>query len=438
MNVNRKSLLLISVLTVIFGFHALNGTAHAAIADEIQKRNQQIEELQRQIDQYQKEIETQQSKKATLQGEINKLNAIIGQVTLEIRSLSHSIVRTSLEIEDTEDKITDAEEQLDKNHQTLAKYVRIAYETDQVSLTEVLLNNESLSDFFSNINNLQSTQESLRAAIGEIKNLRAQLDIHKDSLEEKQTDLERSKQLQEIEKQNLDGSKSQKNKILKDTQGQESKYQELVKKSQKDIEAIRSQITYLELAGVTAEDAIKYGQLAAIRAGIRPAYLIAVLEVESGLGRNVGRCNRAEDPIEKHWQTIMHTRDHEPFKTVTTQLGLDINTTAVSCPQYVNGKRNGWGGAMGPAQFIPSTWMAYASEVAQIVGRSLANPWNIEDAFTASATKLARGGANQQTRASEIAASKAYYSGNSKCSTSSCNSYANAIQRKAEEIAKNL
>ncbi|MBX4211333.1 MAG: lytic murein transglycosylase [Candidatus Yanofskybacteria bacterium] len=438
MDTTHKGILRISLLAVLFAFYAIGSVAHAAIQDEIEARNRQIEQLQKQIEEYQHQIESQQSKKATLQGEISKLNAIINQVTLEIQSLNHSIVRTSLEIEDTENKITDAETELDKNHQTLAKYVRIAYETDKVSLTEVLLNNENLSDFFTNINNLQNTQESLRQTIEDIKNLKDELGQQKDSLEDKQTELERAKRLQEIEKSNLDGNKSQKNQILKDTQGQETKFQELVKKSQKDIEALKAQVTYLQLNGVSVEDAVKFGNLAALRAGIRPAYLIAVLEVESGLGRNVGRCNRAEDPPTKHWESIMHTRDHQPFQTITSQLGLDVNSTAVSCPQYVNGKQYGYGGAMGPAQFIPSTWVAYAADVARIVGRSLANPWNIEDAFTASATKLSRAGATEQTRAAEIAASKAYYSGNSKCSTSSCNSYANAIQRKAEEIAKNL
>ena len=134
----------------------------------------------------------------------------------------------------------------------------------------------------------------------------------------------------------------------------------------------------------------------------------------------------------------MHTRDHEPFKAVTASLGLNINTTPVSCPQYVNGRRYGWGGAMGPAQFIPSTWVAYASEVSSLTNHNPANPWVIEDAFVAAAVKLARGGATAQTRATEGAASKAYYSGNSRCSSAPCNSYANAIQRKAIEIDKNL
>ena len=93
---------------------------------------------------------------------------------------------------------------------------------------------------------------------------------------------------------------------------------------------------------------------------------------------------------------------------------------------------------MGPAQFIPSTWMGYKEKVAKITGHSLPDPWNIEDAFVAAAAKLSRDGASSQTRAGEIAASKRYYCGNAASRSSGCVTYANSVQRKAEEIAKNL
>ena len=43
-----------------------------------------------------------------------------------------------------------------------------------------------------------------------------------------------------------------------------------------------------------------------------------------------------------------------------------------------------------------------------------------------------------KTVAAEKAASKAYYSGRSTCSSAPCNNYANAVQRKAAEIEANL
>ena len=98
----------------------------------------------------------------------------------------------------------------------------------------------------------------------------------------------------------------------------------------------------------------------------------------------------------------------------------------------------GCGGAMGPAQFIPSTWLGYEAEVIRITGHQPVNPWNFQDAFTASAIKLANGGATSKDRAGELRAAKAYISGNGSCSSATCNSYANTIQQKAADIEKNL
>lgn len=412
--------------------------SYANVQDDISERQKQIEELQRQIDEYQSQIETNHSQARTLEREISSLNAEIKQIELTIRSLELSIRQTSGDITETESQIAEAEDKMAKHKDAIIQLLKITYENDQKTLTEILLSNENLSDFFNAINNVRVNQEKLQVVIDEMKALKADLEQRQESLEDKRSEFERLRGLEALEKRSLDQNKGTKNKILKDTKGQEKKFQELVKKSQKDIEALRAQITYLALNGVTAEEAVKFGQLAAIRTGIRAAYLIAVLEVESGLGRNVGRCNRPEDPPAKHWQEIMHTRDHQPFQNVTSQLGLDTNNTAVSCPQYISGRRYGWGGAMGPAQFIPSTWVAYAAEVSSLTGHNPANPWVIEDAFVAAAVKLARAGATAQTRSAEIAASKAYYSGKSNCTSAPCNSYANAIQRKASEIEKNL
>lgn len=429
-----RFLVVFSFAILVFGF----SQANAAVQDEITERQKQIEEIQRQIEKYQAEIQTSQSKARTLGNEIAKLNAQIKEIALNIRSLELSITQTSAEINLTESQIFDAETKIAKQRETLAQYLQIAYESDQETLAEIILKNDDLSDFFNDLNSLRINQENLKVSIQNIRTLKIDLEDKQNQLEDKRTEFEKLKNLEVLEKRSLDQNKNASGKLLKDTKGQESKFQDLVKRSKKDIDALRAQVAFLELNGISVEDAIKYGQLAAIRAGIRPSYLIAVLEIESGLGRNVGKCNRAEDPSEKKWQNIMHKRDHDPFLQVTSLLGLDANSTAVSCPQFVNGRRYGWGGAMGPAQFIPSTWVAYAAEVSRLTNHNPANPWLIEDAFMAAAVKLARGGATAQTRTAEIAASKAYYSGNSRCSTAPCNSYANSIQRKAEEIAKNL
>ncbi len=433
--------LTISALAVIFAF-GLAGSASAGVTEEIEAKNRQIEELQRQIDQYQQQIDETRSKSSTLQNEIAKLNASISQIQLEIRSLGFAIDQANLEIQDTQAKIVDAEGKLEKHKNALAQYVRLTYEIDQRTLTEVLMNTRTLSDFFNDLHNVQTTQENISTTIEQIKGLKEDLGQHKDVLEEKRTDLNQMKRLQEVEKKSLDGTKGQKDRVLKDTKGQESKFQELVKKSKTDIERIREQVFYLQQNGISVEDAVKYAQLAAIGTGIRPAFLLAELEQESALGANVGRCyitditsgnSRKITTGQVFTRGINPTRDLALFLNITRELGKDPLQTPISCwPGF------GWGGAMGPAQFIPSTWVGYAAQVAKLVGRSIANPWNIEDAFTAAAVKLANGGATSKTRAGEIAASKAYYCGNPKSTSSNCINYANSVQRKAADIEQSL
>ncbi len=105
-------------------------------------------------------------------------------------------------------------------------------------------------------------------------------------------------------------------------------------------------------------------------------------------------------------------RDQEPFKEITKELGLNIETTPVSCPMRdARGRRLGWGGAMGPAQFIPSTWQGYKSQVVAFTGQATANPWDIRDAFAAAAILLSRNGARNGGEDSEWAAAMRYFSG---------------------------
>jgi len=65
---------------------------------------------------------------------------------------------------------------------------------------------------------------------------------------------------------------------------------------------------------------------------------------------------------------------------------------------------------MGPAQFIPSTWMGYKDRLTGILGHT-PDPWDLTDAFTASAFKLANGGATSHAYNAEWKAAMLYYAG---------------------------
>ncbi|MBI2057464.1 MAG: lytic murein transglycosylase [Candidatus Yanofskybacteria bacterium] len=410
--------------------------ANASVQEDIETKNKQIEELRKQIEEYQQQIDEKGKNARSLSNEISIINSKISQIQTEVRSLGLSIEKTSSEIEQTLEQIKEAEDKIAKHRSALSASLRLLDQTEQENLIEMILKNENFSSFFNNLNNLQVTQESLRVTIENVRSLKKELEEKEESLNERKGELEDLRQIQQIEKRSVEQVRSEKNNLLKTTKGEEAKFQSLLKKSQADIEKIRAQIFYLEQNGVSAEEAVKYAQLAAIGVGIRPAFLLGILEVESGLGKNVGTGNWLKDMYQCYLKLKKPERaeqEKNAFFAIVTKLGLNPDTVKVSRePNY------GCGGALGPAQFIPTTWLGYEADVARLTGHNPPNPWNVEDAFTASAIKLGRAGATAKTRASEIAAAKAYISGKPSCSTSTCNYYANSVLRKAEAIEKNL
>ncbi len=424
---------------------ALPRFAHAGIAEDILAKQRQIEELQRQIEVYQEQSAAAGQQSKTLQNEIAKLNAQISQINAQIQQLNVSIDRTGLEINVTVAGISDAEQTVQLHQQAIAEYLRATYAADQKSLSEIILQNNAFSQFFDYLHQIQLTQVNLRTTIGDIRALQEQLDTKREDLEGKKSQLEKMRLLTALQQRDLASVKGTKSSILKTTQGEEAKYQQLIKKTKLDLDRIKDQISFLLQGGLTVEDAVKYAQLAAIGAGIRPAFLLALLDVESRLGQNVGTGNWNDDMYlcyqrlaniypSKRAHYLKRAEDEKnAYMAIMSKLGLDPNSQKVSRePSY------GCGGAMGPAQFIPTTWLGYEASVIRITGHNPVSPWNFQDAFTASAIKLAAGGASSKDRAGEIRAAKAYISGNPSCSSVTCNSYANSIQQKAAVIEQNL
>jgi peptidoglycan hydrolase CwlO-like protein len=419
----QKPLIVLTIIALMSG-----GFASADTSSDIQ-------DLQKQIEQYQQQIDQVHSQTVTLQGQITVLNAQINQIALELRSLQLSINQTNANIKITQGKIADAEGQIAKDQVLLGQYLLLTYQNDQESLTNILLKNDTLSEFFNDVNTIATNQNDLKDTIENIKDVKTSLDTQEQQLEDQKADLEQQQQLVNIDKRSLDQSKSQKDTLLKQSKGQESSLQSKV-------DQLKQEIYYLQQNGVSVDDAVKYGNLAAISVGIRPAFLLAELNLESGLGQNVGRCKlvNTSSGASRNINTgaisqngMNPTRDLPVFLQITSQLGRDPLDSLISCwPGY------GWGGAMGPAQFIPSTWVGYASRVSSITGHPIADPWNIQDAFTAAAIKFAKDGATSQTAAGEIAASKAYFCGNPRSTNSKCINYANAVQRLESQIAQNL
>ncbi|MEK7608064.1 MAG: lytic murein transglycosylase [Patescibacteria group bacterium] len=392
-------LILCAILTSLFFGNATAPTASTLAANSPQEERagleKQLQELESQIDQYQDQIKQYEKQGKTLKGEVDKLNAQISKLNLQIKSVNITLKDLDGKIVSTETKIGETQENITLKEDALSELIRQIQQAEADTFLEILLKNPTLSDFFDHVNNLSLVQGGLRTTILQIKDLQQALEEDKEELTLARADAEAAKSFRESQRQETDRTKSEKNNLLVVTKGQESKYQALLQKTKANAAQIRSRLfEFLGGGELSFEDAYRFAKIAGDATGVRPAFILAILDRESALGQNVGRC-KYNEIFPSTGKPAMHpTRDVPAFLKIVSALGLQPDSVTVSCPN-----RDGtYGGAMGPAQFIPSTWAGYADDVASVTGRSPASPWNNGDAFVAAGLYLRDAGASTNER----------------------------------------
>lgn len=416
--------------------------------DKKQSLQSQIDSLQQEVDAIDADLAETRQQSATLSREVAIFNAEIKRRGLELKRMTLAIRQADVDIANKTAAVAVAEKDMERSRQVLAKNIRLLAAYDRENLLAVVMKNVTLSDFFRTIYSIRSVQDATDELLGALRSEKKALEEQKEELAQFRKEQEALKGLAEIEKRSIELKRAEKDQLLKLTRGKESIFQSLLQAKKRDLTALKTQLFYLEKTGVTAEDAVRFAELAANRVGIRPAFLLALLEVETGKRFQEGVISAGSNLGTGTWQADMSPKQHAAFLQIMSSLNLDPNSMPVSSRPCSKATRDrigpgkpcgyGWGGAMGPAQFIPTTWLLFADRVGKITGHVPPNPWNVEDAFTAAAMFLADSGASSQTRAGETAAAKTYLSGRPSCSTYACRSYASTILALAEDISRIL
>lgn len=407
--ITKIAVIAFAAVALIFGLAKAPSNSSLAQANqstdqERQQLESQLQTLQVQMDEQQALVDSYKQKGSTLSSEIKRLEANIKQLNLQIKAVTINLQKLNQEISDTTVQISSTESDLDVQKNALDQTLRLVYENDNEGLMAVILKNPNLSDFFSETNNLLTIKNSVAETVQKITDLHQKLVEQKTQLSLEKSDVQALKTYQESQKQNIQQTQQQKTTLLTETKGIESKYQQLLAQTKQTAAEIRSRIFKLLGGGqMTFEEAYKIAKMAEDATGVRAALLLSILQGESALGKNVGQCS---------YQTAMHpTRDIPIFLKILAELksaNMPIpEPIKVSCAN----SDGAYGGAMGPAQFIPSTWNAYSEKISKVTGNHPANPWNNADAFVASALYLKDLGADQQTVTAERKAAAKYYSG---------------------------
>lgn len=430
-----------------------------AVAQRQQDLQSQLDAIENQILAQQQLLDVAKDQHQTLQSQINVFNAEIKKTQLQIQAINLTITKLNANIGVHNKTLSQLSAKLAAEKESLAQILRKTQMLDEYSAVSVALGSQNVSEFFGDLDAFVSIKGALAESFDQIERVSASTEAEKDALEARLTEQEQLRTVAQLAKQQVQVQEKEKQKLLAQTKGIEANYQKIIATSQKTAAQIRSELfTLRDSAAIPFGTALTYALAAERATGTRAAVTLGVLKQETNLGQNLGTGS---------WRTDMHpTRDRPVFSYVTQTLGFDPDKMPVSKkPSY------GWGGAMGPGQFIPSTWVCYSGfinvqtntcappsggatsafwqgpwkyvaskdRIRKLLGMSVpSNPWDAQVAIMATAMLMADNGASKQTRAAERLAALRYFAGWSGAKNPAYSFYGDGVMKFATKFQQDI
>ncbi|MDD5069007.1 MAG: peptidoglycan DD-metalloendopeptidase family protein [Candidatus Pacebacteria bacterium] len=198
------------------------------LQQKIDERNKLIAELEVEIAKYSTAVGKISTQAQTLKNAIALLDTSIKKLSTEIKATESKITTTSLKIESLQDQIADKKNKIEHDQAAIGETLRQQAFVESNSLVETVLSNTNLSQFFDEV----ATLEKFR---GEARNMAASLADEKKDLEDKQNQvLTQKKSLVDYrsqladQKKIVEGTKTDKTKVLTQTKSQETQYKAII------------------------------------------------------------------------------------------------------------------------------------------------------------------------------------------------------------------
>lgn len=436
-----SAVLFLTVLAGGVSFHA-----HAQTAEEISARKA---ELQKQLDAVEAQIAKTQVTLTALKGEGQSIQRDISILDAGIKKAQLQIQATQIEIQALAQNITihtrtanTLTDKINLESASLAQILRQTQEIDDYTLVEVAFSSDNVSGFFGDLDDFASIKQQLSESSQILSHTRTATLTAKELLVNQKVQQERLKSIQAAEQAKIKVQQEQKKKLLAQKKSETATYQSIFDVQLRTAAQIRAELFGLAGGGgaIPFGTAADNAKMASKITGVRPALILAILSQESDLGKNVGQClvvdltsgdGKGKNTGTPFPGTMKSPRDTLVFERLMNALGRDWRSTPISCPQP-----GGYGGAMGPTQFIPSTWVMYESRIKSALGVATTDPWNALHAITATGLYLADVGASGGSAAAEHTAAAKYFAGGNWASSGQA--YANSVMEKAARFQADI
>lgn len=352
----------------------------------------EAEKTQDEINDLEKDLKKEEAALAAEESKLYKNQAQISTTNSRINKIKADIARKEAEL-------ANLNARAELNKKLLAEYIRQIYYANQDSnlLIELAMYKGNLSDMVANPDSMINIKAKIADALQIINDAKIETMQTKDELADQKQENQKILQSQQV--------------LQNQIAGEVQERQATVAEIQKKISKLRSTLSSFLGKSFSMDDVINAVKYAEKKTGVRKEFLFAVLDKETDLGRFTGGCT--------YKKSKMGDTNLKYFKEICSDLGYDYSKMKVSCALSY-----GIGGAMGVAQFMPSTWMGYKDAISQKTGNNPADPWSLKDGIMGMALYLKNKGGDKKS--GEYQAAAMYYCGGNWKRTV-CRNYANTV-----------
>ena len=246
-------LLIMFILFTSLNLHSLGAVSDFEIDREIESLNlkiqlqkKQLETLQVKQKEYQIMIAAKRNEKVSLNNQLDIIDNRLAKTELDIEEITLEIEKINLEVKKVEIDSDKLDQKISKQKDQIGGLLRLIYKQEQVTTLEVLLLNDTLSDFLNQIKYLQNTNDKLSESINTLKDQKAQLEKNRLTLENKNKDAAALKVKLQEKKNSLAYEQGQKENILVETMESEETFQELLAKAKAEQNQAQAEISNAE------------------------------------------------------------------------------------------------------------------------------------------------------------------------------------------------
>ncbi|MBU0732273.1 peptidoglycan DD-metalloendopeptidase family protein [Patescibacteria group bacterium] len=214
--------------------------------DKIEEKSDVLNELQAKIKHYENNIEQKQQEAISLESQLDILEDDMDKNKTKIKKTKTELEKLEYEIGETRLQILDKEEKIDSKKIQLSGFLNSIYKNEQKTFLEILLVNESLSDFSSQLSYEEEIQKEFQGLLDDFQ-------IEKIELNKAKSDLDKQKEVQKEKKSDLvaqqhmlEGEEEYTSTLLTEIEEDEEKFQELVKTMRAEKEDIDAEVDYIE------------------------------------------------------------------------------------------------------------------------------------------------------------------------------------------------